>query len=257
MMENVLNLGRRSVLVDVVVPRYLAQVFEWLHKGRLPDLYQFLKQKSLLKHFDKIQVMKIENKTDPVNMDLTLLYKLLIHTCDITSENQQRCTSVKQGKEPSLKEVLVQLKHIRNAKSHNDPQKVKRVSEADLDGLANELTQLLTEMLTLAGREGGQCESVITKVISNMKVDVAKERGAEGGITVEQFVAYSRQELVDRQILDDSYLEPRLVVKTRDGLFGSDFPLSKLFTNTFRDGSQPKVIQIMGESGAGKTSLCK
>ncbi|MPC66190.1 hypothetical protein E2C01_060336 [Portunus trituberculatus] len=39
--------------------------------------------------------------------------------------------------------------------------------------------------------------------------------------------------------------------------FNSAIPLRELLRSTFHDGSQPQVIQVTGEAGTGKTSLCR
>lgn len=256
--ENLLNCARLFRLVHVVPPRYMALVFGWLYKGGSQELYQFLKQRSVLKNFDAHEKEKIMKGTNPAKMDVTLLYKLLKNACDIVPENPKRHTSVKEGQKPSLGQVLRQVKNIRNKACHEDPEKLRQVSDDVLDALVEDLTQLLTEMLTLAGRAGEQCENAVAKVISSMEADVVAERYAENRITVEQFVSLGRQELLQKwQAPVCSYVEPHLVVKTLDASFGSVILLSELFSHTFKDGSQPHVIQVTGEYGAGKTSLCQ
>ncbi|KAK8399148.1 hypothetical protein O3P69_004312 [Scylla paramamosain] len=163
----------------------------------------------------------------------------------------------RQGRDLPLGQILYRLKDIRNSVSHKEPGKLTQVSDEDLDALAKELTQLLTKMLILAGEACEKCQDVIVEAISNMKADVARERHADDGISVEQFVTLSRQELLNHEEPEFLYVEPRLVVQAVEASFGSVIPLSGLLSSTFRDGTQPKVIQVTGEAGAGKTSLCR
>ncbi|MPC29435.1 hypothetical protein E2C01_022665 [Portunus trituberculatus] len=254
--ENLLNYSRYSRLALMVTARYMAEVFDWLYKGGSLDLEKFLKQRKVIKQFQKLELEKIKVKTDPTNMDVTCLYKLLYYTCDIPSENPEWNTAVKAGQKRSLGQILYRLRDIRNSVSHKEPGTLTQVSDENLNDLAKELEELLAEMLTLAGKECGKQDSVVAETICNMKADVVREQHADDGITVREFVTLGRQELLKRKEREFSYVEPHLVQNGKN-TFDTVIPLSGLPSSRFRDGSQPQVIQVTGEAGAGKTSLCK
>lgn len=255
--ENLLNYARNSRLVLTVTARYMAVVFAWLYKGGSQDLEEFLKQQKVIKNFQKLELEKIKEKMEPANMDVTCLYKLLSYTCGIPSVDPKWHAAVKVGQKPSLGQILYRLKDIRNSVSHEEPEKLTQVTDEDLDVLAKKLEELLAEMLTLAGKACGKHSSVISKAICNMKADVARERHAVDGITVERFVALGRQELLKCNELQFPYVEPHLLVQDVETPFGLRIPLSGLLSSTFRNPTQPQVIQVTGEAGEGKTSLCR
>ncbi|XP_045132760.1 uncharacterized protein LOC123517008 [Portunus trituberculatus] len=254
--ENLLNYARYSRLALTVTARYMAVVFGWLYKGGSLDLEEFLEQQDMTDNF-KNPEERMKIKGDPANMDVTCLYKLLCYTCDIPSGDPKWYTAVEAGQKPSLGQILYRLKTIRNSVSHKEPGTLTQVSDEDLDVLAKELEELLAEMLTLAGKKCGQRGDGVAKVICDMMADLARERHADGGITVEEFVTLGREELLKRNKRDLSYVEPRLLMQPGEDTFNSAIPLRELLRSTFHDGSQPQVIQVTGEAGTGKTSLCR
>lgn len=254
-----LNYYRFTRLVMVVPARYMAVVLIWLHSGSSHTLAELVRTKPrLFRRFDKNEQNKILQGTDPAKMDISLLYKLLLHASNIPTDPEWH-SAVNEGQEPSLGQVLYQLKNVRNENAHKDPEEQTKVTNVDLNTVAKNQKRLLTQMLTLAGQRAGQSQETIAKAVSSMEADVSAERHAEGGIAVEEFVSLSRQELLQSKRPQECshFVEPRLVVKTQDAFIGSVVWLRDLFRCTLQDGSQPQVIHVTGEAGAGKTSLCQ
>ncbi len=75
-------------LVLVVRARYMARIFTWLYVGGSQSLSEFFSTKngSLKKFFEKDEQEKICGATDPFDMDISFLYKLLTHACGISKE---------------------------------------------------------------------------------------------------------------------------------------------------------------------------
>ncbi|XP_050703079.1 uncharacterized protein LOC126988750 [Eriocheir sinensis] len=255
-----LNYYRFSRLVMVVPARYMARAFIWLHDGDSQSLDEFFTaHPGVFKNLDRLEKQKILEGTIPAKMDITLLYKLLFHAGNIPSANPPWHSPVKPGQQPSLGQVLYQLKGVRNENAHKNPEEQTKVTDDDLDTLAMTQKRLLTQMLTLAGQLAGKSQDTIAEAVTSMEADVATERHVQEGITVEKFVSLARHELSQRKHGQERphYVEPRLVVTTRDALIGSFVRLRDLFSHTFQDGSRPQVIHVTGEAGAGKTSLCQ
>lgn len=250
------NFYRLSLLVKVVPARYMALAFVWLTEGRSQSLVEFYQANPrLFKEFDQRSKKKIRDETKPTNMDISLLYKLLMHATDIPSSPKEY-SPVAGGHESSLGQVLRQLKESRNDDAHPDPEKLTKVTDDDLNTLADKQKLLLTQMLTLAGQEAGKSQDTVIEAVSSMEADVARARRIKGGITVEHFVSLARREMLKKYNQGCShYVEPRLVVQTQDAFIGTVVRLRDLFSG--KDGSRPQVIHATGEAGAGKTSLCR
>lgn len=227
-MTDSLNYYRYSRLVMVVPVRYMARAFIWIHDGDSQRVYEFFDDNpDLLKHFDHTERQKIREGTDPENMDLSLLYKLLLHATDIPTDNPKWGSPILMGQLPSLGQVLFQLKKIRNENSHKDPKEQTSVSDDDLDSLATTQEYLLTQLLILAGQWAGMSNQTIRKWVSRVKTDVATERDYEEDI-VERYVSLSRLKCLS------SKRGQRLVIMTEDASIGTYVRLSHLYGRTFK-----------------------
>lgn len=191
-----LNYYRYTRLVMVVPARYMARIFTWLHDGGSLSIDEFVGTNSgLLKKFNKTEKKKILERTDPAKMDITLLYKLLFHAGNIPSDNPPWHSQVEMGQQPSLGQVLYQLKGVRNENAHKDPEEQTKVTDDDLDTLAMTQMSLLTHMLTLAGQLAGKSQDTIAEAVTSMEADVATERHNEGGINLERFMSLAKKRL--------------------------------------------------------------
>lgn len=249
------NISSIMYLVLVVPARYMAHIFSWLFIGGSLTLIEFFsKKEDLLNKFKPFEQKKILDGTDPTEMDVSLLYQLLFHACKIPREPPWDCP-VKAGRQPSLGQILYQVKEVRNFNVHN-PATLIKVTDDDLDELAKKQKCRLTQMLTLAGRRARKSRDTINATVSSMEADLDQR-----DITVKDFVSRANLELSQNKNNQNcsslNYVEPLLVVNTRDALMDSEVRLRDLFSLTFQDGSLPQVIHVTGEAGAGKTSLCQ
>ncbi|XP_042217202.1 uncharacterized protein LOC121862884 [Homarus americanus] len=262
---NRLNFARYARFIFTLGQRTMLQAFHWLYKGGSMSLYDFLSSQSLeLKGFFSSEKEKIKGGEDPLGMDITLLYKLLRRTCGLAEDDKAWIPTPESPQETSLEQALYQLKELRGGLGHPHPENFIKISDKKLDAQMKELRALYSKVLTLAGRKANQKKCVVESAISTMEEKFLQERYSESGITESEFLNMSYLELSLQHILigkfdTSKYLEPRFMVENFKQV--TDSPtvilLNDLLGQTCKDESRSQVIVVVGETGAGKTSLCQ
>ncbi|KAK3851371.1 hypothetical protein Pcinc_041977 [Petrolisthes cinctipes] len=259
-----LNYARHKCLIEVLIPRLMVQIHQWLYKGG--SLKDYLESKNILKkYFEKPERDQIKNGVDINNLDTKVLYKLLRYTCDLDKNDEAWYKKIEDGEEPTLEKVLCRLKKdYRDRSSHSDPTAILYISDEKLDKTVAELKQWFSLALDLAGNKAKITENVINATKEEFLTDLQQERDAESSFTPTQFIEKSRSEIAkqieDMEMLSaDRYVEPRLQVTEEGPLPGvltdQEIPCKDLFAYSCHDNSKPKIFLLVGESGAGKTSF--
>lgn len=259
--QSTLNCGRYKSLIEVLIPRLMAQIHQWLYKGG--SLKDYLETTKKMSKFDSAEKLLINGKN--INeMDTKLLYKLLRYTCDLAEKNEAWHKKLEDGEKLTLEKVLYRLKEYRNTSSHPDPTNVLNISDVKLDKIAAELKDLFTHALNLAGVKGNIKKEHVKNVREKLLADIQQHRHAEANFTLGLFLKESRRE-VEEQIQNmimlaaDHYVEPRLQAEEMNRNLSTgtqkvqEIPCKDLFAYK----SKAEVFILVGESGAGKTSLCQ
>ncbi|XP_071532983.1 uncharacterized protein [Panulirus ornatus] len=249
--DNRLNYARSSRFVYTLGQRTMLQAFNWLYKGG-----PFTSHPGNLKYMYAFTRKQIKDGVPPSEMDITSLYQLLRRKCNLAPDDSAWASKPSSGKKTTLEQALVHLKNSRFSTAHPRAESYIKVSDIQLDELMEELRALCTEVLRLAGERATVAQDEVDAAVSKMHEDFNQERYAESALTEEEFLKMSRHDLQRWLVSPKSYyLPPQLVVEQVNK--PTNIPLTELFCQTCKDGSLPQLIVVEGETGSGKTSLCR
>lgn len=210
-----------------------------------------------MKYLNNDQKALLERREPPTNMDIALLYRLLQLTCGLAERDNNIWNDPQPSDEQSLEHSLYLLKEERNKVSHETRNtKQTEMDDAEFDEKLETLRLLCCRILCEAARLCGRhCE--ISNYIDKMQAKFHKIRGITPQMfaqlaTKERQTGREVQEGQGEIIQDLGYIPPLLVRQE-----GATVAVAELLRCHCEDGSDPHVILVTGEAGAGKTSLSR
>ncbi|KAK8718547.1 hypothetical protein OTU49_014660 [Cherax quadricarinatus] len=261
--DNRLNYARHSRFIRTIGQSIMYQAYLWLYQGGSLTLFQYLNSLPKgLNGLEKHTVDDIKAERDLTNMDITSLYKVMQRACGLSIEDRAWYTKPKSEKDTTLEQALHQLKLERNKLLHKDPTTFIKVSDSELDSAMALLKTLYRNILVLAAEKGKVEPNTLKVAITKMEEDLRQERYSESGITESEFLKISVQDLTEKnqeeglESFPSEYVEVRLSKENQD-ISPSQIPLKDLLVQTCKEGDKPQVMVVVGETGAGKTSLCQ
>ncbi|XP_069163523.1 uncharacterized protein [Procambarus clarkii] len=166
--EEDLNRLRYELAVTKAGRDALGSVFVWLYQGSYPINTHFTQTLGFTnadykKAFNTHQRHSLDNSIDVTTVntfDITLLYSLLQRVCGLADTNDPKWTT----RGPSLEHLIHKLKQHRNTLAH----KHVKMTEHELKTTLTELSDLLKEMLSVAGARGGRDSQEVDQVIKDV-----------------------------------------------------------------------------------------
>ncbi|KAG7165423.1 uncharacterized protein LOC121870652 [Homarus americanus] len=241
--------------LDEVAQPEMCRVFLWLYQGgnqyvgeylvTLPRGMQFL---------NKDQKKMLTNKEPVTNMDISLLYRLLQHTCGLAPETDRIWHDPVSDNACSLEHSLYLIKEERNNMKHMTGKIKQQMSDNECTEKIDCLRVLCCRILCEAARrcnrhdELPRCTDGLGAKLEDIK-----------GVSPAKFSQLAKKEI--KKTLEDQhsggplggqYLEPR--INCEDGLVSLG---DLLRWGRSEAGELPPVILVSGDAGAGKTSLCQ
>lgn len=247
--------------VFVVVQRVICRIFFWLYTGRSSYVGDYLKATERgMKRINSKERATLEERKTPGVFDITLLYKVLQHTCDLADDRanvwHQPATSRERE---SLEHTLFILKEERNNLSH-EPQNYMHMSESELETKLTELRRLCTIALQKAGEKCDRTSNLhidIENMLKEMKEIETKP--IPSGFTPEKLASVAAHEIRSKELIllpsCRTYVAPEVHLhRTPTNEVTS---LSQVLSWRCYNGAVPGVICVYGDTGMGKTSLCQ
>ena len=204
--------GRHQVLPNANFTRYFSVVmvgkevmyhaWDWLyhhHHRHEPHLYVG----DCLRRVRGTNIMKSEKKAldrreDPANMDISLLYRLLQHTCGLASETPEFAWNKPplQADEQCLEHCLYQIKDVRNDLSHKTVT-FMHMTDAEFNTRLQKLKCLLFKSVQEAGRRSGIPDAQVNATLDqiNDKLKNIQNSMPLSAILPEEFALVAKVEL--------------------------------------------------------------
>ncbi|XP_071537093.1 uncharacterized protein [Panulirus ornatus] len=248
------NLNKYTDAMREVVNQEMCRVFLWLYKGGTQYVGDYLQTfPGGMKYLNKDEKALLERKEPPTKMDIAFLYRLLQFTCGLAKADNSIWNDPQPSETKSIEHSLYLLKEERNRISHETQ---RELDDEEFDEKLENLRSLCCQIICEAGRLS-QRHNEISRHINKMQ---AKFQDIIG-ITAQKFAQLAKQERQkvwkcqeeqDEIISDQGYSLPLLMNKEN-----APFHLTEILRCQYEDGSPPNVILIIGEAGAGKTSLSR
>ncbi|ROT67388.1 hypothetical protein C7M84_014542 [Penaeus vannamei] len=248
----------------VIANQEMYRIYLWLYKGR-PDQYvgDYIRTENLLRQMrlGRHEKVLLDAETSVAKFDISFLYKLLQFTCGLSPASDRIWHDPEESQKGSLEHILHRLKDIRNSLSH-EQQFFMFMTLEDLRDREKELSQLLAKALELAGEKSArpdEASRAITKMKDKLQDIISKP--IPSGFTLQNFAALGRQEM-RKLCATVSGVLPEVVVQqaqTASTTTASvqELPLNQLLRWSCEDTKLPHVILVTGDTGTGKTSLCR
>lgn len=245
--------------IFVVTKREMHRMFLWLYKGNPQYFGEYLKTlNGGMKRIGRHERVLLDKKESVVKFDIPFLYVLFQRTCDLSREDDEVWNKPKGNQKESLEHTLYRLKEIRNYLSHK-PEEFMFISGDQLDNLLDKLLLLIGRALTLSGEMAGKPDDAancITKLEEDLKE--IRTNTIPSGFTPQDFAVLGRKEL-ERMMPLSNHEFAELVFRTPPG--PSALPVPLLLTDLLQweceDRTMPDVVLVSGDTGTGKSSLCR
>lgn len=258
------NFSRYSSAVFKVAQQEVWRVFDWLyrhHHRHQPGVYvgQRLREcEGGMRRMGTMERAALERQDDPATMDITLLYQLLQRTCGLRPDGPDWTSPGEEGQQASLERRLYLIKQERNKLSHCADQYM-HMSDGRLDGLLQELSELLCHSLRQAGQRSARPAEEVEEAVASVRDRLAHIQTSvpPSAILPQEFAALARRELQE-QWEQAGNLAQRLSPPLLSWTLGpQEVTLDQLLQGPEGEGGQsPKVMAVVGEAGIGKSSLC-
>uniref|UniRef100_A0A0P4W8K7 NACHT domain-containing protein n=1 Tax=Scylla olivacea TaxID=85551 RepID=A0A0P4W8K7_SCYOL len=235
-----------------VVRREVCRVFLWLYQGGPKYVGDYLDEiPQGRRGLNKDQKNALSRREPPTAMDITLLYHLLQRACSLPSADDPAWTDPTGSDPHSLEHTLYLIKEERNKLSHEGhTQEAQQMSDHQLDLKLNYLRWLCANLLVEAARRCGRLHKEIVELNDKMEVRLQEIRG----VTSDKFVMMAKEEMLktaQTKMVDEWYQQPLLQS------CGKPVTLDDVLQWRTRDGAAPAFILVTGETGIGKSSLCR
>lgn len=238
-------------MIDVV-RKEVCRVFLWLYVGGPKYVGDYLKEIPQgwrgLKGDEKDT---LNSQKPPTEMDITLLYYLLQRVCNLSSANDPAWADPTGSNLHSLEHTLYLIKKERNMLSHEGhTQKAQQMSDQQLDQKLNYLRSLCANLLVEAARRCGKLHKEIVELNDKMEARLQAIRG----VTSEKFIMMAKEEVMkttQTKMVDEWYQQPLLQY------CGKTVTVDDVLQWRTPDGATPAFILVTGETGIGKSSLCR
>ncbi|KAG7160322.1 uncharacterized protein LOC121876398 [Homarus americanus] len=290
---------RYQYVVNREGQKILCKVFDWSYLGGNISIKDYLfstpdfSNTQFKKIFNTHQQTKL-NAGDPVtSFDISLLYVLFQHVCDLEKDIQSWTKEETAG--PSLENLIYKVKQHRNHLAHESQQMTEEQLHLKLD----ELKQLYKSIITKAASNFSKPLEEINQLINTINENfdevckkIREPLGPEDTAQYQQEVKELREQLksdieqvaikeVKQLYLDACDIDPvpwllmdcqvkptQIFTKflmneeiTSKNLGREEQPKEIPYDEIFRvrrdDGSLPKVLILTGEGGMGKTTFLK
>ncbi|KAG0724999.1 hypothetical protein GWK47_004847 [Chionoecetes opilio] len=268
-----------QVLANVNVSRYLSAVlvvgkeevwraFDWLYRHHTrhqqPRLYvgEYLRgvqenNTKIKKTINAADSKALHRQEDPAKMDISLLYKLLQHTCGLAADTPEFAWNKppEDAAQQSLEHWLYRVKEIRNEVSHEYAALIN-MSDAELGTRLDELSSLLCKIVQSAGRRSARPDGEVKAAVATVKekLTLVQTSMPPSAIRPEEFALEAKKELGDQWqgcTTWGDHLSPPLL---RWAVEDQEVGLSQLLQGLGE--KPPQVVVVLGEPGIGKSSLC-
>ncbi|XP_068245951.1 uncharacterized protein [Palaemon carinicauda] len=235
-----------SCITDIAT-REVHRVFKWLYKGGEEYVGDYFKSidETMFNKLGKDK-KKLEERMSTENMDITLLYRLIQHTCDVSPHNANIWHKPHESQTESIEHSLYQLKEKRNELAH-EPQKLKKMSDDEMISKINEVNHLSHIILTRAGNKCSMTQDAAVAIL-----DMENRFQKVMGVKATHIAKLGRLEKQAKTQQDmEFYVSPILMYK------GDHLQLSDIFTVSQNDDAQRTIIFLRGDAGSGKSTLCQ
>ncbi|KAK8723355.1 hypothetical protein OTU49_011675 [Cherax quadricarinatus] len=278
--------------------KLLCTIFNWSYLGGNLPIKEYLftninftnvKYKRIFNHDQR---EKLNAGIHVSSFDITLLYKLLHHVCDLKQNDEDWNSEGPNG--PTLENLIFKLKEHRNVLAHENPQMTEKQMYLKLD----ELRQLYEKIICEAGSRFCKTPIEIACIINAINCNIdsicKKIREPLGPHDISQYQQEIREikeqlkcnieqitkEEVKKLYADTCYIDPapwllmhcqikptqiftKFTMKEDDayGLTEEDQQREISFDGILEvkcnDGHSPEVLILTGEGGIGKTTYLK
>ncbi|XP_063587027.1 uncharacterized protein LOC134764371 [Penaeus indicus] len=249
--------------IFVVTKQEMYRIYLWLYRGQSQYIEDYLRTKNLFgqMRLGRHEKLLLEKRTPVVKFDLSFLYKLLQFTCGLSPASDKIWNDPDDSQKDSLEHTLYCLKNIRNDLSHESEDLFSMTHES-LRDREKELSRLLAKALELAGEKAkkrDEASTAITKMKDKLQDIIAKP--IKSGFRPENFAVLGRQEMKKLCLKASGFFAEVVVQQAQTATTTStsvpELSLNQLLRWSCEDTKLPNVILVAGDTGTGKTSLCR
>ncbi|CAL4181731.1 unnamed protein product, partial [Meganyctiphanes norvegica] len=259
--QHLINNAKYYRFFDIVGKRVFLCIYLWLYKwGSFPVCEYLQKVNPKLNGFHTRDKKDIKDGILPNKMDLTMLYKVIQNVCGLAEPNSNLWSSPKNPEEEGgLEHMLYLIMKDRNLLTHK-PEKYHFLTEANIDECIKKLVNLYTKILQESASKACVDSSKLKNAVGKMKTELQeiRDRKEIKGLNEKEFVKLAREDLRTRRISQAStkvnFIIPHLRLESSAA---TTFPLTNLLEQKCDNDNSPNLIIIVGETGAGKSSICE
>ena len=241
------NFHKYHDAINTVVKDVMYTVFRLLYKDQYEEQFLHIRP-------------NISDKDNPDELDIISLYRLLQCACGLLSQHSNIWKRpATQPEAESLEHALFQMKELRNTAAHEES-KLKNMTRNALEDGLNKIRELCEHILRKAGIKANTPTQDVNDLVTKMKKNLEdiKTKPIPSGITVNEFGHLARSEMAKytkHSPIVDSIIFPLINSKGAGGCYRrhlKQFALWKCENMSF-----PRATILTGESGTGKTSICR
>lgn len=252
--------------VFFVTRKEMYRIYLWLYKGSPSQhVEEYIRTQDLLgrMRLGRHEKMLLDKKESVAKFDISFLYKLLQFTCGLSSASDKIWNEPTASQENSLEHILYRLKMIRNSLSHEIDDLI-HMSDETLKDRIEKLSQLITKALELAGemvKRRDEAARYIDKVKTRLQVII--EKPIPSGIKPQEFAILGKQEMRKLCSAENGAFaevviqQAQRTATTTTTASVPELRLNQLLQWSCEDTKLPDVILVSGDTGTGKTSLCR
>ncbi|XP_047474857.1 uncharacterized protein LOC125029114 [Penaeus chinensis] len=247
----------------VVTKQEMLRIYLWLYRGQRQYIEDYLRTENLFgqMRLGRHEKLLLNEKTSVANFDISFLYKLLQFTCGLSPAGDKIWNDPDESQKGSLEYTLYCLKDIRNALSHESKDLFSMTHE-NLRDREKELSRLLAKALELAGEKAkkrDEASRAITEMKDKLQAIISKP--ISSGFTSENFAVLGRQEIKKLNVKASGFFAEVVVQQAQTATTATtpapELSLNQLLRWSCEDTKPPNVILVTGDTGTGKTSLCR